>query len=108
MKFIKLAFPESTHVLCSCHLIQNAIHKLTDDAASKAERNITVNQLFWEEGIVNADDTGCFEHKCETFSEYCTEKSEKFMKYFDTRARLFIVSLTSSLRGQIVKCFMTL
>lgn len=87
VKAIKTAFPESTHILCSRHLKPNAIHKLTDDAVSKADRNIIVNKLFREEGIVNADDTICFEHKCETFAEFCAEKSEKFLKYFDTRLK---------------------
>ena len=76
-----------THVLCFRHLKQNAIHKLTDDAVSKADRNIIVNKFFGEEGIVTADDTICFEYKCETFAEYCAEKSEKFLKYVDTRLK---------------------
>ena len=87
VKAIKTAFPGSTHVLCSRHLKQNAIHKLTDDAVSKADRNIIVDKLFGEEGIVNADDTICLGHKCETFATYCADKSEKFLKYFDTRLK---------------------
>ena len=66
VKAIKRAFLESIHILCSRHLKQNAIHKLTEDAVSKH---------FGAGGIVNADNTICFEHKCETFSEYYAEKS---------------------------------
>ena len=87
VKAIKTAFPESTHVLCSGHLKQNVIHKLTDDAVTKSDRNEIVNQLFGVNGIVNADDTICFEQKCDDFATYCGGKSEKFLKYFEDRLK---------------------
>ena len=68
VKAIKTAFPESTHVLCSRHLKQNVIHKLTDDAVTKSDRNEILNQLFGENGTVNVDDTICFEQKCDDFA----------------------------------------
>ena len=32
------AFSESTHILCSRHLKQNVLHKLTDDDMSKSRQ----------------------------------------------------------------------
>ena len=87
VKAIQTAFPESTHVLCSRHLKQNVIHKLQDDAVSKSDRNVIIDKIFGDDGIVNADDTICFDHKCETFSTFCAEKSEKFLTYFDSRLK---------------------
>ena len=63
VKAIVNAFPESTHVLCSRHLKQNVLHKLTDDAVPKEDRNVIVNKIFGTNGIANADDTICFQSK---------------------------------------------
>ena len=87
VKAIVNVFPESTHVLCSRHLKQNVLHKLTDDAVSKEDRNVIVNKIFGTNGISDADDTICFQSKCDDFEEYCSEKSDKFLKYFQDRLR---------------------
>lgn len=88
VKAIQSAFPESTHVLCSRHLKQNVIHKLTDDAVNKSDRNSIINKIFGTEGILDADDTICFDEKCEDFEQYCTDKSEKFLRYFQDRLKM--------------------
>ena len=48
------------------------------------EFNSKFNLLY---GIVNADDTICFEQKCDDFATYCAGKSEKFLKYFEDRLK---------------------
>ena len=83
VKAIQRAFSESTHVLCSRHLKQNVIHKLTDDAVNRSDRNSIVNKIFGTKGILEADDTICFDQKCADF-----EQSEKFLRYFQDRLKM--------------------
>ena len=47
VKAIQSAFLESTHMLSSRHLKQNVIHKLTDDAVTKSDRNVIINRFFF-------------------------------------------------------------
>ena len=63
------------------------LHKLTDDAVSKEDKNVIVNKIFGTKGIADADDTICFQSKCDDFEENCSEKSDKFLKYFQDRLR---------------------
>ena len=55
------------------NLKQNVLHKLTDDAVSKEDRNVIVNKIF---GIADEVDTICFEAKFDDFEKYCSEKSD--------------------------------
>ena len=59
VKAIQTALSESTHVFCSRYLKQNVIHKLTDDAVNKPDRNSNVNKIFSTEAILKVDDTTC-------------------------------------------------
>ena len=51
----------------------------------KADRNVIVNKIFGTDGIADVDDTIGFQAKCDDFEEYCSEKSDKFHKYFQDR-----------------------
>ena len=82
VKAITTAFPEATHTLCTRHLLQNASQKLQDDAVDKREKNKMLDMIFVTEGIINADDTICFEEKCTAFEEYCSGVTGKFETYF--------------------------
>jgi hypothetical protein len=54
-------FPESTHVLCSRHLEGNARQILTDDAVSKTQRDDILKKIFGQDGLVDADDSLCYD-----------------------------------------------
>ena len=62
---IKTAFPQSPHILCSRHLRQNANQKLTDDAVDKYDKGKILDKIFGDDGLLTADDTICFDDKCE-------------------------------------------
>ena len=72
VKAITSTFTESTHILCSHQLKQNVIHihKLTDDAVFKSDRNVIVVRIFGNGGITNAYDTICFGEKCYDFEAF--------------------------------------
>ena len=82
VKGITTAFPESTHILCTRHLRENTNQKLLDDAVDKTERNEILDKIYGKEGILDADDTICFEEKCTDLEEHCSQVSNKFLKYF--------------------------
>ena len=82
VKAITSAFSETTHIICLRHLKQNLIHKLTDDAVTKSDRNIIADRIFGNGGITNADDTIGFEEKCDHFEAFCAHKSAKFLKKY--------------------------
>lgn len=87
VKAITTVLPEATHVLCTRHLTENARQKLTDDAVSVIDRNTILKKIFGSEGIADANDTICFEAKCDDFESYCSEISETFVKYFHDRLK---------------------
>ena len=62
-------------MLSSRHLKQNVIHKLNDDAVIRSDKNSIVNKIFGTEGIFEA-------------KQYCTDKSEKFLRYFQDRLKM--------------------
>ena len=65
VKAITTAFPNSTHVLCTRHLRENTMRKLRDDAVDKKDRNLILDKIYGLGGIMDADDTICFQEKCE-------------------------------------------
>ena len=87
MKAITTAFPEATHTLCTRHLRKNANQKLQDDAVNKQNRDILLGMIFGKDGIINADDTICYEQKCEEFKTYCQGVTETFLSYFEKKMR---------------------
>ena len=87
VKAITTAFPEATHILCTRHLRQNANQKLVDDAIDKREKDKIMGMLFGEEGIINADDTVCFEQKSAEFDAYCSNSTVSFQTYFQKRLK---------------------
>ena len=66
---------------------QNTNLKLLDDAVVKTEGNAVLDQIYGKEGILNADDTICFEEKCSELEEDCFQVSSKFVKYFKGRLK---------------------
>ena len=87
VKAITTAFPNSTHVLCTRHLRENTMRKLIDDAVDKKDRNLILDKIYGLGGIMDADDTICFQEKCENFEPFCREISSKFMDYFKSRLK---------------------
>jgi len=58
---IMKSFPDSCHVLCTRHLYQNAKQKLVDDSVTKHDRKNMLDSIFGPDGLINADDSICFE-----------------------------------------------
>ena len=87
VKAITTAFPEATHTLCTRHLRQNANQKLVDDAVDKKEKDKIMDMVFGEYGIINADDTICFEEQCNEFQSYCENVTQNFQSYFQKRLK---------------------
>ena len=61
---------------------QNVNQKLTDAAVDKADKNMLLDKMFGEDGIINADDTVCFEEKCEEYESLSQSVSEPFLRIF--------------------------
>ncbi|XP_053376475.1 uncharacterized protein LOC128547528 [Mercenaria mercenaria] len=87
VKAVTTAFPEATHVLCTRHLRQNAKQKLTDDAVTLRDRTEILEMIFGDGGILDSDDSICFEEKCDRLERHCLEKSQNFVRYFQDRLR---------------------
>ena len=87
VKAITTAFPEATHTLCTRPLRQNANQKLVDDAVHKREKDRIMGMIFGEDGIINADDTICFDEKCTDFDEYCSGVTVSFQSYFQKKLK---------------------
>ncbi|XP_052778803.1 uncharacterized protein LOC128216276 [Mya arenaria] len=85
VKAITTSFPSSTHVLCTGHLRQNAKQRLVDDAVTLADRNYILNKIFGPDGIVSADDSICYDEKCDELGRHLATVSNKFHKYFVDR-----------------------
>ena len=90
VKAITTMLPESTHVLCTRHLKENARQKLTDDAVDVQNRTDILRKIFGQDGIANADDTISFEAKCDDFQNYCSEISVPFLGYFNGRLKMHL------------------
>ena len=84
---ITSSFPDSKHILCTRHLRQNANQKLTDAAVDKSDRNMILDKIFGDGGIIDADDTVCFEEKCEEVETLSHSISQTFLRYFQKRLR---------------------
>ena len=85
---IKMAFPDSNHILCTRHLRQNANQKLSDDSVDKYDKKIMMDKLFGDDGLVHADDTICFDEKCEEIESLSQSISKNFLRYFQKRLRI--------------------
>ena len=90
VKAITTAFPESTHILCTRHLRENTNQKLLDDAVDKTERKDILDRIYGKDGILHADDTICFEEKCNELEEHSSQISNKFQKYFTGRLKTLL------------------
>ena len=84
---IKMAFPDSNHILCTRHLRQNANQKLSDDSVDKYDKKIMMDKLFGDDGLVHADDTICFDEKCEEIESLSQSISKNFLRYFQKRLK---------------------
>ena len=54
---------------------------------TKSDRSHLVETIFGTDGIVEADDSICFNGKCTDFESQCSQKSENVIKYFQDRLR---------------------
>jgi len=81
VKAIVSVFSESTHVLCTRHLWQNTKHKLIDDAKT----GIILDKIYGEGGILDAEDTICFDKKFDQLERDCEGIFEQFDRYFQSR-----------------------
>jgi hypothetical protein len=57
---IKSTFPEAGHFLRIRHLRQNVKQQLIDDSIDKNDRESLLEEIFGDEGLINADDIVCF------------------------------------------------
>ena len=85
--YVTSSFPDSKHILCTRHLRQNANQKLTNAAFDKSDRNMILDKIFGDGGIIDADDTVCFEEKCEEVETLSQSISQTFLRYFQKRLR---------------------
>ena len=53
----------------------------------QSDRNLLLNKIFGDDGIINADDTVCFEEKCEEVETLSQSISQSFLRYFQKRVR---------------------
>ena len=84
---ITLAFPESTHLLCKRHLCQNTKQKLIDDSVDKADRQKNLGMIFHEDGLIDANDSICFDAKSEEIEKVSKDLSSKFHRYFQNKLK---------------------
>ena len=84
---ITSSFSEPTHILCSRHIRQNINQKLTDAVVDKSDRNMLLNKMFGEDGIINANDRVCSEEKCEEVEQLSQSISRSFLNYFQKRVK---------------------
>lgn len=87
VKAITTEFHNSTHVLCTRHLQQNARQHLTDDGVALPDRKVILDKIFGSDGVVNATDDICFDSQCENIERYCANLSHKFVQYFQKRLK---------------------
>ena len=66
------------------------IRKLLDDAVDKTERKDILDRIYGKDGILHADDTICFEEKCNELEEHSNQISNKFQKYFTGRLKTLL------------------
>ena len=68
---------------------QNANQKLTDAAVDKSDCNMILDKIFGDGGIIDADDTICFEERCEEVKTLSQSISQTFLSFFQKRQRQF-------------------
>ncbi|CAG2250556.1 unnamed protein product [Mytilus edulis] len=84
---VKEAFPQSRTILCTRHLRQNAKQKLIDDAVNKKDRDVILDSIFGNSGLLTADDVICFEAKSDEISKKTMESTNTFNRYFENRLK---------------------
>ena len=82
---IKYAFPDYGHILCMRHLRQNVKQKLVDDCIDKTDRNSILDDIFGDNGLLNAEDAMCFDIKLSEIDEKSKQISTKFQRYLDKK-----------------------
>ena len=66
---------------------QNVNQKLTDAFVDKSDRHMLLNKIFGEDGIIKANDTICFEEKCEEVETFSQSVSQPFLRYLQKRVK---------------------
>ena len=84
---ITSSFPDAKHVLCTRHMRQNVNQKLTDAFVDKSDRQMLLNKIFGEDGIIKANDTICFEEKCGEVETFSQSVSQPFLRYLQKRVK---------------------
>ncbi|KAK3104132.1 hypothetical protein FSP39_024650 [Pinctada imbricata] len=84
---IMSAFPDSGHILCKRHLYQNTKQKLLDDCVDKQDRQVILDSIFGKEGLINADDSVCFDEMSADIEDRARELSGKFTRYFQNKLK---------------------
>ena len=69
------------------HLRQNVKQKLVDDSIDKANRDSLLEDIFGTDGLIHADDSICFDVKCDAIEERSKDLSSKFHRYFDRKLK---------------------
>jgi len=75
---IQTSFPEAGHIHCMRHLRLNIKHKLTDECIDKPDRETILNDIFGDDGLMDADDSICFDVKSEAIEEKCKAISSMY------------------------------
>ena len=85
-KAVRMAFPKSSLLSCTCHMKQNANIKLKDKIGScTKDRKKVLDSIFGTEGITNATDDISFNQKCEEARKTIEETVPSFQEYFSER-----------------------
>lgn len=82
---LRMAFPQATHVLCTRHLEENARHMLTNDAITVTQKQRVLKRIFGDGGLVNANDSICYDDMAEKIEVELSDISDKFTKYYKKR-----------------------
>lgn len=105
MNAITLIIPEARHALCTRHLEENARQILKDDHVTLGQRKDIVQKIFDKDGLINADDSVCFEECCDRLEGDLSQISSKFQTYFNKRLKTSIKDKVNDpvREGQITK-----
>ena len=84
---IQTSFPEASHIHCMQHLRLNIKHKLTDECIDKPDRETILKDIFGDDGLMDVDDSICFDVKSEAIEEKCKAISSKYHKYTEKKIK---------------------
>ena len=65
--------------------LENTIQKLKNDTCNKTKQKQILDRLFVTAGLVNANDSICYEEQCDDFKAFCQSRALHFLDYFEKR-----------------------